>query len=89
MCANVGTVEIVSMLNIGKGIKLAIVIQETSSKELAKDAGVAEITISKVIRGKMKPSLEILGKIAGGLNMKVSELVELGETKKRVKENDQ
>lgn len=58
--------------------KLQMVMAEkcVEIRELSKRTGVAECTISKVKRGKQNAKPVTIGKLAKGLGVKITELIE-------------
>jgi len=65
-------------MDIGKSIKLALVQQEKKAPELAKDIEIKYPTLNNIIKHG-KTNTTTLERIANGLNMRVSELIALGE----------
>ena len=46
--------------------------QRITQEDLAKRAGVHEVTICRIERGKNRPSMDVLWKLASALNMSIS-----------------
>ena len=67
-------------MNISKAIRVALAMKEMNQKQLAERLGMYESAMSQLIN---RPSIttEKLTQIADALDMKVSELVALGEGK--------
>lgn len=55
--------------------RLMVARQELSLDQLSKRADMPLITLSQVLRGKRKPTLKTLGKIARGLGVDVTEIL--------------
>ena len=68
------------IVNLLKAIRVALAMKEMNQKQLAERLGMYESAMSQLIN---RPSIttEKLGQIASALDMKVSELVALGEDK--------
>ena len=67
-------------MNLSKAIRVALAMKEMNQKQLAERLGMYESAMSQLIN---RPSIttEKLTQIADALDMKVSELVALGESK--------
>ena len=67
-------------MNLSKAIRVALAMKEMNQKQLAERLGMYESAMSQLIN---RPSIttEKLTQIADALDMKVSELVALGEGK--------
>ena len=67
-------------MNLSKAIRVALAMKEMNQKQLAERLGMYESAMSQLIN---RPSIttEKLTQIADALDMKVSELVSLGEDK--------
>ena len=67
-------------MNLSKAIRVALAMKEMNQKQLAERLGMYESAMSQLIN---RPSIttEKLTQIADALEMKVSELVALGEGK--------
>ena len=67
-------------MNLSKAIRVALAMKEMNQKQLAERLGMYESAMSQLIN---RPSIttEKLTQIADALDMKVSELVALGEVK--------
>ena len=67
-------------MNLSKAIRVALAMKEMNQKQLAERLGMYESAMSQLIN---RPSIttEKLTQIADALDMKVSELVALGEDK--------
>ena len=65
-------------MNLGKAIKIALASKGMKQKELAESLGVSHRYISKICN-QSDVGMESMKKIASVLDMKVSELVALGE----------
>ena len=57
-------------------LNLALARAEMNRRDLSKRCGVHESTLSKIYRGKSKPSPKLMGKIAKGLGVDVADLIE-------------
>jgi transcriptional regulator with XRE-family HTH domain len=66
-------------MDIGKSLRLAIAERNIKHKELAEKSGVSSQTISHITKNKSNPSIDMLAKLSGALDYKVSELIALGE----------
>ena len=71
-----------NMMNLGKSIKLALVYSNMSAIELAKRTGLSDATVSLMANNHRGASVATINKIAAAFDMKVSELIALGEEAK-------
>jgi len=67
-------------MNLIKSIKVGMALNGIKTqKELAELANIGEMTVSKILSGKMNPSVELVEKIAISMGYLVSEFYALGE----------
>ena len=66
-------------MRIGKSIKLACIMRDTTQGELALNVGKTDVTISNYVNRKTDPPLSVVVKMAAYFEMKVSEFIKLGE----------
>ena len=67
-------------MNLSKAIRVALAMKEMNQKQLAERLGMYESAMSQLIN-RQSITTEKLTQIADALDMKVSELVALGEGK--------
>ena len=67
-------------MNLSKAIRVALAMKEMNQKQLAERLGMYESAMSQLIN-RQSITTEKLTQIADALDMKVSELVALGESK--------
>ena len=67
-------------MNLGKAVKIALVMKGRTQTDLAKELGVTRVYMSRVCCQE-NIGMSALTNIANALGMKVSELVALGEDK--------
>ena len=66
-------------MNIKKSVKLAMAHRDLSQKQLAKLAGVGEVTISNLVTDKSNTSTDVINQIAEATGYSLSEFIALGE----------
>lgn len=59
-----------------KKLQLIMARKEIGVRELAKKAGMSPAAVSKHTRGLMQPSIKMLGKLANGLGVDVTEILQ-------------
>ncbi len=65
-------------MHLGNAVRIALVMKGMKQKELAEALGVSRVYVSRVCSGE-SVGINALKAIADALDMKVSELVKLGE----------
>lgn len=63
------------MTVLSKNVKRRMVALHINQKEIAKRAGITEVTISRYIHGHRKPTIDILYKIAKALECSIDDLL--------------
>lgn len=66
-------------MNIGRSVRVACALKDITRRDLAKMAGVSEMTVSNIVRGRGPCSSHTIEALAGACGMKVSIFVALGE----------
>ena len=66
-------------MNIRKSIRVACAMRDMTQEQVAKESGVSESSISKLINGKAMCKQVTLEALANTFDMPVSEFVSLGE----------
>ena len=69
--------------DVGRRIRQQRLRQGLTQSQLAERVGAADETISRIERGKLAPSVDMLGRIAGVLGVSVDALLTKPVTKKR------
>lgn len=64
------------MVNVGNRIKQVRTAKNLSQKEIALKVGIDQAQYSRMESGKVEPTLSSLEKIAGALDVKISELLD-------------
>src|SRR4051794_41933697 len=64
---------------VGPRVKALREAMDLSLRELAERSGVSAPMLSQVERGETSPTLAVAGKIAGGLELRLSQLLRLDE----------
>ena len=67
---------------LGKRVKSLRKAKNLTQEELSERADIDPTYISDIERGKVKPSVESISKIANGLNINLSKLLSFGNEKK-------
>lgn len=67
------------MADISKAVRVAIAEKGDKQKDVALACGIPASTLSNITKGRINPTCETLGKIAPYFNLKLSELIALGE----------
>ncbi len=73
---------------LGERIRLLRKTRGHTQEQLAQEAGISDKYLSEVERGVSKVSVEVLGKVASGLNIELRDLLNLDfeEDRERVEE---
>src|SRR5829696_924972 len=74
------TTAIESGLNVGPRVKALREAMDLSLRDLAERSGVSAPMLSQVERGETSPTLSVAARIAGGLDLSLSQLLRLDES---------
>ena len=66
-------------MNLKKAIRIAMATKEMEQKDIAAASGITPGHLSTVVNGKHSATIPTVQKIADALDMKLSELIALGE----------
>ncbi len=66
-------------MNISKSMKIAMAHKELNQKQLSKESGISQVTISKIAQNNGNPSLEIINKLAQTMEYTLGDFIKLGE----------
>lgn len=65
-------------MNIAKSIRISLAVNGMNQRELAKESGLSEATITNIMKGKTSPSVKTIEKIASAMDCNFDELAAIG-----------
>src|SRR5437763_3668425 len=79
VCMAVATDALISPSALGARVKALREAMSLSLRDLAERSGVSAPMLSQVERGETSPTLQVAGRIAAGLDLRLSQLLRLDE----------
>ena len=66
-------------MNVKKAVRIAMATKDMDQKDVSEASNISQSHLSCIVNGKRSAGIDTLQRIADALEMKLSELVQLGE----------